>query len=103
MYDTLEHQNDKLAARNADNVLEMILEKEKEDHLKGNEPLTRSEILDELAGYAIAGSECMPHHHFQELRLTNCIFSNGDDDALVGQIFISSPCRSAKALSRACG
>jgi len=35
----------------------MILEKEREDHLKGEQPLNRSEILDELATYAIAGSE----------------------------------------------
>jgi cytochrome P450 len=44
-------------ARSADNVLDMILEKEKEDHLKGEKALSKSEILDELATYALGGSE----------------------------------------------
>jgi cytochrome P450 len=43
-------------SRKADNVLEMIVEKEKEDTLIGNDPLSRSELIDELAMYAIAGS-----------------------------------------------
>ena len=49
-------------ARSADNVLDMILEKEKEGQLKGEAALNRSEILDELATYALGGSEskCTP-------------------------------------------
>ena len=50
-------QHARVGSRKADNVLEMIIEKEKEDHLKGNDSLGRGELLDELAMYAIAGSE----------------------------------------------
>jgi cytochrome P450 len=51
--------SDKLSqvgSRKADNVLEMIVEKEKEETLKGNDPLSRNELIDELATYALAGS-----------------------------------------------
>jgi cytochrome P450 len=44
-------------ARLADNVLDMILEKEREEKLKGDAPLSRSEMIDELATYALGGSE----------------------------------------------
>src|ERR1700731_2564568 len=50
--ETSREYEEKPDARMADNVLEMILEKEKEDCLKGEEALSRNEILDELATYA---------------------------------------------------
>jgi cytochrome P450 len=103
MYDPSQCQRDIPAARRADNVLEMILEKEREGHLKGIEVLTRSEIMDELATYVLGGSESTLHHHFPELGVTDCIFSNGNDNAVVGQILVSSPRRPTKALSRAYG
>ena len=52
--------SDKLShvgSRKADNVLEMIVEKEKEDSLKGGDTLSRNELIDELATYALGGSE----------------------------------------------
>ncbi|KAJ7882836.1 cytochrome P450 [Mycena leptocephala] len=48
---------DKPAANVADNVLDMILEKEKEDQLRGVEALTEAEIIDELLVFALGGSE----------------------------------------------
>jgi hypothetical protein len=56
-YNIGDRQHARVGSRKADNVLEMILEKEKEDNLKGNDTLGRGELLDELAIYAVAGSE----------------------------------------------
>jgi hypothetical protein len=56
-HEMLGHSDKQPQARLADNVLDMILEKEREDLLKGEEALTHQEILDELATYALAGSE----------------------------------------------
>ncbi|KAF8188875.1 cytochrome P450 [Mycena galopus ATCC 62051] len=44
-------------ARKADNVLDIILEREREDESKGVVALTESEIIDELTTYALGGSE----------------------------------------------
>jgi cytochrome P450 len=57
VYGTSGENERRPAARLADNVLDMILESEREDHLKGEKALSRNEILDELATYALAGSE----------------------------------------------
>ncbi|KAJ7503433.1 cytochrome P450 [Mycena galericulata] len=46
---------DKPAASAADNVLDMILEKEKEDQLRGAEALTEAEIIDELLVFVLGG------------------------------------------------
>jgi cytochrome P450 len=48
---------EKPAAHKADNVLDIILEREREDELKGVVALTESEIIDELTTYALGGSE----------------------------------------------
>jgi cytochrome P450 len=56
-YGTRDEQHSGVGSRKADNVLEMIVEKEKEDTLKGNDPLSRNELIDELVLYAMAGSE----------------------------------------------
>jgi cytochrome P450 len=56
-YNIGDRQHARVGSRKADNVLEMILEKEKEDNQKGNDTLGRGELLDELAMYAVAGSE----------------------------------------------
>ncbi|KAJ7280942.1 cytochrome P450 [Mycena rebaudengoi] len=48
---------DKPAANVADNVLDMILDKEREDQLRGTEALTEAEIIDELLVFALGGSE----------------------------------------------
>jgi cytochrome P450 len=45
------------ALNEADNVLDMILEREREDMGKGVQALTESEILDELTLFALGGSE----------------------------------------------
>ncbi|KAJ7354193.1 cytochrome P450 [Mycena albidolilacea] len=45
------------ALSEADNVLDMILEREREDMGKGVQALTESEILDELTLFALGGSE----------------------------------------------
>ncbi|KAF7309060.1 Cytochrome P450 [Mycena kentingensis (nom. inval.)] len=45
------------AAAEADNVLDMILEKEKADQLRGTDALTETEIIDELLVFALGGSE----------------------------------------------
>ncbi|KAJ7790786.1 cytochrome P450 [Mycena olivaceomarginata] len=50
------------ALNEADNVLDMILEREREDMGKGVQALTESEILDELTLFALGGSES-PHRH----------------------------------------
>ncbi|KAJ7815931.1 cytochrome P450 [Mycena leptocephala] len=48
---------EKPAAHKADNVLDIILEREREDESKGVVALTESEIIDELMTYALGGSE----------------------------------------------
>ncbi|KAJ7808617.1 cytochrome P450 [Mycena olivaceomarginata] len=48
---------EKAAANKADNVLDMIMEREKEDRAKGAEVLTEAEIIDELTTFALGGSE----------------------------------------------
>ncbi|KAJ7459952.1 cytochrome P450 [Mycena latifolia] len=55
---TLEGKDsEKPAAHKADNVLEMIMEREREDHSKGAVALTEAEIIDELTTFALGGSE----------------------------------------------
>ncbi|KAJ6628495.1 cytochrome P450 [Mycena sp. CBHHK59/15] len=49
--------SEKPAAHKADNVLDIILEREREDESKGVVALTESEIIDELTTYALGGSE----------------------------------------------
>ena len=56
-YESSGQSEKKPEARSADHVLDMILEKEKEGQLKGEAALSRSEIIDELATYALGGSE----------------------------------------------
>ncbi|KAJ7505699.1 cytochrome P450 [Mycena galericulata] len=46
---------DRPAASAADNVLDMILEKEKEDQLRGAEALTEADIIDELLVFVLGG------------------------------------------------
>jgi cytochrome P450 len=48
---------EKAAANKADNVLDMIMEREKEDRAKGADTLTEAEIIDELTTFALGGSE----------------------------------------------
>ncbi|KAF8212986.1 cytochrome P450, partial [Mycena galopus ATCC 62051] len=48
---------EKASASQADNVLDMIMEREKEDRTKGAEALTEAEIIDELMTLALGGSE----------------------------------------------
>ncbi|KAF8194043.1 cytochrome P450 [Mycena galopus ATCC 62051] len=48
---------EKASASQADNVLDMIMEREKEDRAKGAEALTEAEIIDELTTLALGGSE----------------------------------------------
>ncbi|KAF7309083.1 Cytochrome P450 [Mycena kentingensis (nom. inval.)] len=45
------------APSEANNVLDMIFEKERADELRGAEALSEAEIIDELLVYALAGSE----------------------------------------------
>lgn len=49
--------SEKPAAHKADNVLDIILEREREDESKGVVALTESEIIDELTSYALGGTE----------------------------------------------
>ncbi|KAF8186072.1 cytochrome P450 [Mycena galopus ATCC 62051] len=48
---------EKASANQADNVLDMIMEREKEDRAKGAEALAKAEIIDELTTLALGGSE----------------------------------------------
>jgi cytochrome P450 len=56
-YTLLAKGPEKPAAHKADNVLDIILEREREDESKGIAALTESEIIDELTTYALGGSE----------------------------------------------
>ena len=56
-YGINDEQHSGVGSRKADNVLEMIVEKEKEDTLKGGGTLNRNEVIDDLAVYALGGSE----------------------------------------------
>ncbi|KAJ6582654.1 cytochrome P450 [Mycena vulgaris] len=49
--------SEKPAAHKADNVLDIILEREREDKTKGAQTLTEGEIIDELTTFALGGSE----------------------------------------------
>jgi cytochrome P450 len=49
--------SEKPAAHKAQNVLDIILEREREDEYKGVAALTESEIIDELTTFALGGSE----------------------------------------------
>ncbi|KAJ6608065.1 cytochrome P450, partial [Mycena sp. CBHHK59/15] len=49
--------SEKPAAHKADNVLDMIMEREREDQSKGAVALTEAEIIDELTTFALGGSE----------------------------------------------
>jgi cytochrome P450 len=53
-------ESEKAAAHKADNVLDMIMEREKEDLAKGAEALSEAEIIDELTTFALGGSESTP-------------------------------------------
>ncbi|KAJ7129909.1 cytochrome P450 [Mycena crocata] len=53
----LEDKSERPAAHKADNVLDMIMEREREDAEKGAQPLTEGEIIDELTTFALGGSE----------------------------------------------
>ncbi|KAJ7091852.1 cytochrome P450 [Mycena belliarum] len=53
----LEGNSEKPAAHKADNVLEMILEREREDKEKGLQALSEAEVIDELMTFALGGSE----------------------------------------------
>jgi cytochrome P450 len=57
MYGISDEQHSGVGSSKADNVLEMIVEKEKEETLKGNNPLSRNELIDELITYALGASE----------------------------------------------
>jgi cytochrome P450 len=52
-------ESENAAACEADNVLDMIMEREKEDLAKGAETLSEAEIIDELTTFALGGSESM--------------------------------------------
>ncbi|KAJ7862214.1 cytochrome P450 [Mycena leptocephala] len=52
--------SEKPAAHKAENVLDIILEREREDEYKGVAALTESEIIDELTTFALGGSETTP-------------------------------------------
>ncbi|KAJ7067242.1 cytochrome P450 [Mycena amicta] len=56
-YEAERNTSEKPAAHKADNVLDIILEREREDQRRGAETLTEAEIIDELTTFALGGSE----------------------------------------------
>ncbi|KAJ6563669.1 cytochrome P450 [Mycena vulgaris] len=56
-YEAEHNTSEKPAAHKADNVLDIILEREREDQRRGAETLTEAEIIDELTTFALGGSE----------------------------------------------
>ena len=66
----------------------MILEKDRGENLKGSEGLSRSEILDELAMFALGGSESVYQCRISapcESDASVFFHSDGDDNSMVNQ------------------
>jgi cytochrome P450 len=57
--------SEKPAPHKAENLLEMILEREREDEYKGVAALTESEIVDELTTFALGGAESKPNYTYE--------------------------------------
>ncbi|KAJ7347439.1 cytochrome P450 [Mycena albidolilacea] len=55
-----ETRDERPAAHKAENLLDIILEREREDGYKGVVALTESEIIDELTTFALGGAETTP-------------------------------------------
>lgn len=58
--------SEKPAPHKAENLLEMILEREREDEYKGVAALTESEIVDELTTFALGGAESKPQLYVRD-------------------------------------
>jgi cytochrome P450 len=56
-YEAERNTSEKSAAHRADNVLDIILERERGDQTRGAKTLTEAEIIDELTTFALGGSE----------------------------------------------
>ncbi|KAF7369588.1 Cytochrome P450 [Mycena venus] len=56
-YEAEYNKSEKPAAHKADNVLDIILERERGDQTRGTKTLTGAEIIDELTTFALGGSE----------------------------------------------
>jgi cytochrome P450 len=62
-----EARDDRPAAHKAENVLDIILERERQDGYKGVGALTESEVIDELTTFALGGAESTSHHSYQSV------------------------------------